>query len=148
MCDTASVQDLLQAPIARSSRVLLVDDAARSRKGMMALLATCPGLQVTGEAANGDEALAQIELNCPDVVVMDARMPRLDVRAATRLIKDRWPEVRVIILSMYALHEDEALAAGADAFLVKGCAPEALFGAILGAPTFRARSPGTSIPPI
>ncbi|MCU0522663.1 MAG: response regulator transcription factor, partial [Anaerolineae bacterium] len=91
-------------------------------------------LQVVGEAADGREALEHVELARPDVVVMDARMPKLDGPAATRLIKDRWPDVRVIILSMYALHEGEALAAGADVFLIKGCAPEALLGAILGKP--------------
>lgn len=111
--------------------MLLVDDAPRSRKGLKALLATCPALQVVGEAVDGQEALAQIDVVCPDVVLMDVRMPRLDGAAATRLIKGRWPDVRVVILSMYALHEDEALAAGADAFLVKGCAPDALLGAIL-----------------
>lgn len=90
MVDRAGTQDLDQGPIARRSlRVLLVDDSARSRKGLMALLGTCSALQVVGEAADGREALEYVEIACPDVVVMDARMPKLDGPAAPRLIKDR-----------------------------------------------------------
>jgi len=54
------------------------------------------------------------------VILMDARMPEMDGLQATRLIKTRWPQVKIIVLSMYAEYMDEALAAGADAFVSKG----------------------------
>jgi YesN/AraC family two-component response regulator len=56
---------------------------------------------VVGEAANGQEAVRLLEERGADVVVMDARMPVMDGLEATRLIKDRWPEVRVVVLTMY-----------------------------------------------
>jgi CheY-like chemotaxis protein len=65
------------------------------------------------------------------VVLMDARMPVMDGLQATRLIKDQWPHVRVVVLTVYAARRAEALAAGADAFLVKGCPAEELLQAIL-----------------
>ena len=65
------------------------------------------------------------------MVLMDVRMPVMDGLEATRIIKDRWPEVKVIVLTMYPSHQAEALAAGADAFLVKGCTAEDLLKAIL-----------------
>jgi two-component system NarL family response regulator len=67
----------------------------------------------------------------PDVVLMDMQMPVMDGVEATRRIKEQWPAVRVIALTMYASYRAEALAAGADAFLLKDGKPEALLGAIL-----------------
>ena len=67
----------------------------------------------------------------PDVVLMDIRMPAMDGIEATRAIKSRWPSVRVVAVTLYEEHRAEALAAGADAFLIKGCSPEELIGAIL-----------------
>ncbi len=67
----------------------------------------------------------------PDLVLMDSKMPVLDGVEATRLIKERWPEVKVIVLTIHASHQTNALAAGADAFLIKGCPAEELLEAIL-----------------
>ena len=72
-----------------------------------------------------------VEALQPEVVLMDARMPGMDGLEATYQIKGRWPQIRVIVLSMYRAYQAEALAAGADVFLVKGCAAEELLGAIL-----------------
>ena len=129
-------------------RVLIADDNARSRNGLRALLGTVrlnpsvalgrgdhdetwPEIEVVGEAANGREAVRQVVKCRPDVVLMDARMPEMDGLEATRLIKNRWPEVKIVVLTLYAAYRAEALAAGADAFLVKGCPNEELFAAIL-----------------
>jgi len=112
-------------------RVLIADDRLRSRQGLGALLTTQPGIEVVGQAGNGREAICLIERNRPDAVVMDAKMPDLDGLEATRMIKRRWPQVRVVILTMYGSHEADALAAGADAFLVKGCSADDLLKAIL-----------------
>jgi len=112
-------------------RVLIADDRPRSRNGLKALLVTQPEIEMVGEAADGREAVQLVEECRPDVVLMDARMPVMDGLEATRLIKDRWPEVKVIVLTMHASYRANALAAGADAFLVKGCPAEELFEAIL-----------------
>ena len=90
-----------------------------------------PEIEIVGEAADGREAVRLVEECRPDVVLMDARMPRMDGLEATRLIKDRWPELKVIVLTMYASYRADALAAGADAFLVKGCPAEELLEAVL-----------------
>ncbi len=113
-------------------RLLIADDRPRSRHGMRALLTTWPRFEIVGEATDGQEAIRLVEQCQPDVVLIDVRMPLLDGLAATRLIKSRWPSVRVVVLSLYPFYRAEALAAGADAFLVKGCLVNELLGAILG----------------
>ncbi len=113
-------------------RLLIADDRQRSRDGLRAFLATCPKVEVVGEAADGGEAVRLVEERRPTVVLMDARMPVLDGMEATREIKSHWPEVKVVVLTMYSGYRDGALAAGADAFLVKGCPLEQLYAAISG----------------
>ena len=87
---------------------------------------TQPDIQVIGEAASGEHAIHFIENNRPDVVIMDAFMPGMNGLEATKIIKKKWGKVRIVILTLHADIRDEALAAGADAFLVKGCPPEHL----------------------
>lgn len=113
-------------------RVLIADDRSRSRKGLRALLSTSPQLEVVGEAGNGAEAVELAEELLPDVILMDVRMPVMSGVEATQAIKHRWPDVRVIVLSMYRRHLDEAKDAGADRFLEKGCPPQELIEAIIG----------------
>lgn len=114
----------------RYTRVLVADDHVHSRNGLRALLATCPSTRVISEAANGCEAVRLVEECQPDVVLMDIRMPLLDGLEATRLIKGRWPEVRVIVLTVHTRCEAAVKAAGADGFLVKGCPTTDLLDAI------------------
>jgi DNA-binding NarL/FixJ family response regulator len=118
-------------PMPQSVRVLIADDRPRSRDGLRALLEMWPRVEVVGEAVDGSEAVRLVEECQPDVVLMDVRMPVMDGLQATRLIKAKWPGVRVIVLTMYVHHQADALAAGADAFLVKGCPEEQLLEAIL-----------------
>lgn len=101
-------------------RVLIVDDQPRARQSLKTLLATWRRAKDVREAANGQQAVQLVEESQPDIVLMDARMPEMDGLQATRLIKARWPHVKVILLSMYADYKDDALAAGADAFIGKG----------------------------
>ena len=112
-------------------RVLIADDRLSSRDGLKALLATKLEIDIVGEATDGQQAVQLVEQRRPDVVLMDIRMPVIDGLEATRIIKDRWPEMKVIILSMHPSHQADALAAGADVFLVKGCAVEELLEVIL-----------------
>jgi len=114
----------------RHIRVVIADDQPRCRDGLRALLATWPEVEVVGEAADGQEAVRLVEKCRPDVVLMDARMPEMDGLEATRRIKERWPEIRVIVLTMYASYRADALAAGADAFLLKSDGFERLMAAI------------------
>ena len=94
------------------------------------MLATLPGFELIGEAADGEEALAAIERLQPDIVLIDIRMPRLDGIAATTRIKARWPWIRVVAHSLAVESSDEALAAGADAFVPKGAPADELLKAL------------------
>jgi DNA-binding NarL/FixJ family response regulator len=113
-------------------RVLIADDRARSRDGLRALLATCPEVEVVAEAVDGPHLIDLAELYRPDAILTDVRMPRMDGLAATRVIKERWPEIRVVVLTLYGAHRADAIAAGADAFVVKGSSADRLLEAIRG----------------
>ena len=116
--------------MAQRIRVLIVDDSAHARQGLRVLLATLPEVEVVGEAFNGREALRCIGEIHPELVLMDVQMPVMDGLQATRLIKNNWPDVTVIILTMHATAETTARAAGADDFIIKGCAPDRLLSAL------------------
>jgi DNA-binding NarL/FixJ family response regulator len=111
-------------------QILIADDQPRARQSLKALLATWPTVDWIHEACNGQEAVLAVEEATPDVVVMDARMPDMDGLAATRLIKERWPRVKVVVWSMYPEYESEARLAGADAFVTKGEPPQQLLARI------------------
>jgi YesN/AraC family two-component response regulator len=118
-------------PVLPPLRVLIVDDRIRTRKGLFALLSTCNELEVIGEAENGYQAVLSVDEKIPDVVVMDVRMPRMDGLEATRIIKDRHPKTKVIIISIYPSYLNDAYASGADTFLIKGCPADELVDTIL-----------------
>jgi DNA-binding NarL/FixJ family response regulator len=116
--------------MSQPTRVLIADDSAHARNGLRALLATWPEIAVVGEAANGQDAVRLVAEYRPDIVLMDLHMPVLDGVQATQLIKQQWPAVTVVVLTVYAVEQSAALAAGADAFLLKGGTPERLLGAL------------------
>jgi DNA-binding NarL/FixJ family response regulator len=107
----------------KKTRVLIVDDLEHVREGLRTMLELelDLGLEVVGEACNGREAVHLVAERTPDVVLMDARMPVMDGLEAARQIKHGWPEVRVVVLTLHAACRSEALAAGADFFMTKGC---------------------------
>lgn len=114
-------------------RILIVDDQGHARRSLKALLATRFKLVDTCEAVNGIEAIRCVEECKPDIVVMDARMPEMDGIEATRMIKLKSAQLPVIILSMYSEYRAAALAAGANAFLLKGEPAEQLLAVLLAA---------------
>jgi DNA-binding NarL/FixJ family response regulator len=116
----------------RPVRILIADDQRPARQGLKALLSLFPDVEVVGEAGDGQGALDLARRYHPDVVLLDVQMPRMDGLEAARRIKDQWPQARVVVLTMHASYREEALAAGADVFLVKGCAPEELQRAVAG----------------
>ena len=113
-------------------RVVIVDDQTLVRTGFRMILATEPGIEVAGEAADGAEALTEVARSRPDVVLMDIRMPAMDGLESTRRIARSHPETRVVILTTYDLDEYvfDALRAGASGFLLKDAPPEQLVAAI------------------
>ncbi|MFI8434788.1 response regulator [Streptomyces sp. NPDC079020] len=102
-------------------RVLIADDQAMVREGFAVLLASQPGIEIAGTAADGVEALAKVAELCPDVVLMDVRMPEMDGLEATARIVASTPDTKVLILTTYDLDEYvyQALCAGASGFLLK-----------------------------
>jgi two-component system response regulator YesN len=107
-------------------RILVVDNQPRARQSMMALLgAWYPAAEVR-EAADGYEAVQLDEEFQPDVILMDARMPRLSGLEAVKHIKAKSRLIKIIVLSMYTDLKAEALTAGADAFVSKTEPPEKL----------------------
>ncbi|NLE76612.1 MAG: response regulator transcription factor [Chloroflexi bacterium] len=115
-------------------RVLLVDDHVLFRKGLAALLATCPQVTVVGEASDGFEALAKARETTPDVILMDVHMPRCDGLAATAAIRGIMPQVQIVMLTISDDEEDlfTAIKNGADGYLLKDLEPEQLFRQLEG----------------
>jgi two-component system, NarL family, response regulator LiaR len=113
-------------------RVLIADDHAVVRQGLRTFLDLQEEIDVVGEAADGEEALAAIEELAPDVVLMDLVMPRLDGIEAIRRIRERTPATRVIVLTSF-LDDDKvfpAVRAGAAGYLLKDVQPQELVRAI------------------
>jgi DNA-binding NarL/FixJ family response regulator len=129
------------------TRVLIADDQPRARRSLQALLTAMRWshisrgersngqIETVGEANDGQQTVDQVEALHPDVVVMDIHMPALDGLATIKIIKLRWPEVRVVVLTMYATDRAAALEAGADVYLLKGCPTSELLDAVI--PSFR-----------
>jgi DNA-binding NarL/FixJ family response regulator len=102
-------------------QLVLVDDQSLIRRGLRALLKTDLELEVIGEAENGREAIALVEILQPDVVIMDIRMPVMDGVEGTQAICQRFPQVKVLVLTTFDDREyvAKALHAGASGYLLK-----------------------------
>jgi DNA-binding NarL/FixJ family response regulator len=115
--------------------VVVVDDHEVVREGLRAFLELQDGIEVAGEAADGEEAIAVAERLDPDVVLMDLVMPRLDGLGAMRELRERVPRARVIVLTSF-LDDDKllpALRAGAAGYLLKNAPPPELARAVRAA---------------
>jgi len=115
-------------------RVLLVDDQEIIRQGIATILRYADGLEVVGQAGDGEEAIRQATRLKPDVVLMDIKMPRMGGIPATRKICEALPDTRVVILTTYK--EDdlvfEGIKAGAQGYLLKDASGESLVAALHG----------------
>ena len=115
-------------------RLLICDDQVFVCEGLRAILSTFPEIEVVGLACDGEEALRKVEALTPDIVLMDLKMPVMNGIQATRIIKQRYPEIRVLVLTTFDFDEwvFEAIRAGANGYLLKDTPREQLFAAIMG----------------
>ena len=113
-------------------RILLADDHAIFRKGLREIIDKQSDMTVVGEAEDGVEAVSKAEELAPDIILMDLKMPRLDGIGATRLITERDPEAKIIILTMYLEDEyvSEAIKAGVRGYVLKDAGLEKMLEAI------------------
>ncbi|MEU5825069.1 response regulator transcription factor [Streptomyces sp. NPDC047803] len=115
-----------------TARVVVADDQAVVREGIVMLLGLLPGIEVVGSASDGEEAVAQVAEHAPDVVLMDLRMPRCDGVEATRRIREEFPGTQVVVLTTFADDESlfPALRAGARGYLTKDAGGDEIVRAV------------------
>jgi NarL family two-component system response regulator LiaR len=120
---------------ATTIRVMIVDDHDVLRNGLAVFLSTWDDMELVGEATTGLEAVQQCEILQPDVVLMDLVMPEMDGVTAIRLIRQRYPEVRIVALTSFDDGElvRSALQAGALSYLLKNISAAELVTAIRSA---------------
>lgn len=113
-------------------KVLIADDQQLIRESLRIVINTQKDFQVIGTVSNGKEVLSFIEKNKPEVILMDVRMPVMDGTVCTKYVKQKYPEIKVIILTTF--DDDDfifsALKYGASGYLLKGGKPEDIFKAI------------------
>lgn len=114
-------------------RVIIADDQPVVRSGLSTFLRSYSDVLLVGEAEDGEEAVQLVELTQPDLVLMDVEMPHMDGIAATRLIRARWPQIQVLMLTGLKEHDriQAALQAGAQGFCFKDINADELHNAIL-----------------
>jgi NarL family two-component system response regulator LiaR len=113
-------------------RVMIVDDHSMVRRGLATILRIKPDLKLVGEASNGKEALEVCERTQPDVILMDLIMPEMGGAEATRILRERYPDIQIIALTSFQERElvRESLQAGAISYLLKNVSADDLAAAI------------------
>lgn len=113
-------------------KVFIVDDQKMIREGLKALIKTEPDLEVVGTANNGEDSIKQVETIQPDIILMDMEMPGMDGVTATRLICDKFPQIKILVLSTFDTQEyvSRSLSSGAMGYLLKGTPAKELTNAI------------------
>ncbi|HET9077523.1 MAG TPA: response regulator transcription factor [Acidimicrobiales bacterium] len=121
-----------ESPVDQVIRVLIADDQALFRRGLLVVLATEDDIDVVAEAEDGAEAVAKAEDLAPDVVLMDVRMPRVNGIEAARRIRDLLPSTKILMLTVSDEEDDlyEAIKAGANGYLLKEISVEEVASAI------------------
>jgi two-component system response regulator DegU len=114
-------------------RIVLADDHEGFRRTLCSFLKMQEGIEVIGEAVDGEDVLVQVERKKPDLVLMDLEMPRRDGFEATREIKRRWPETRVVVISVYSseVYRRAAREYLADGFIDKNSMKDALLAVLM-----------------
>jgi YesN/AraC family two-component response regulator len=112
------------------TNMMVVEDNLRARQALTAFISLQTGIKVSAEASNGLEAINLIKGCTPDIVVMDMQMPVMDGLEATKIIKKNWPQIKIVVLTLYPNYQPEAMSAGADVFLVKGCSVDEIISTI------------------
>jgi DNA-binding NarL/FixJ family response regulator len=110
----------------RPVSILIADDDAMTRRCLRRAVEADPRVQIGWEADNGLQALLLAQQHHPQIVLMDAQMPRMDGIEATRCLRQRDHNIRIVVMSVYDQARAQALAAGADAFLTKDCGCEGI----------------------
>ena len=123
-CDAQLMKRLAKKAI----RVLVVDDHPVVRRGLMACLAERPSLKVVGEAVDGEEAVRKAAELCPDIMLVDINMPRMDGLQLAEVIQQKAPEVKIVILSIHNRPDyvQRVMKAGARGYVLKDTPPEEL----------------------
>ena len=112
-------------------RVLLVDDHQVVREGLKRMLELDKDIEVVGEAVSGEDGITQAERLSPDIILMDIKMPDMDGIAATRQLKQKMADVKVIMLTLYdSEYVPQAIEAGASGYILKDAKGEQLIQAI------------------
>ncbi len=113
-------------------KILIVDDHALVRKGLLALLTSKPEMQVVGEAADGQEALSMARFCLPDIILMDLEMPRKDGTSAIKEIRKQLPNCKILVVTSYTDEQRviAAIRAGANGYILKTTVPDDLLRAI------------------
>ncbi len=132
------------APQSPQTRILVVDDHAVVREGLVSLLQRQSDLQVVAEAADGASAIRLYRQHRPDLVVLDLRLPDLDGAEVTAAIRAEFPQARLLVLSSFDGDEDiyRALKAGARGYLLKDSTREELLAAVRSVAAGQRRIPG------
>lgn len=113
-------------------KIAIADDYPIYRDGLLVTLSSDENLEVIFEADNGRELLEKMTTTVPDLVIMDYKMPEMDGMTATRLIKEKYPAVKVLVISMF--HDEKfinhLMDNGADGYLLKDAEPEQIMSTI------------------
>jgi DNA-binding NarL/FixJ family response regulator len=113
-------------------KILFADDHAIVRDGLRLLFKSDPQFNIVGEASDGEQALELIDKHKPDVAVLDISMPKLNGIEATKIIKDKYPQTRVLILTIHENEEyiQQMILAGADGYVVKNAEKKEIFDGV------------------
>ena len=113
-------------------RILIADDNPVLREGLKSVLSPIPIFDIVGEASDGIELLNLVDRLLPDLVLMDISMPRMGGIVATREIKQKWPETKILVFSIHESpdYQKAALRAGADGYILKDSSPAELIQSI------------------
>ena len=114
----------------RKIRVLIVDDSHQVRHALKFILDQHMCIEVVGEASDANKAVQLVMELQPDVVLVDSQMPGVDGTETTRRIKEMTPQVKVLFMTVHEKHIDQALNAGADAYIFKDSGREKLLDAV------------------